>query len=86
MPTCSPQTHAQVALVPLLRYTLIVQIQLAPTLKPPTDEPMEFSVSMDPHLVTCAACFNDTVLQQLANAQEEVTCPLNANRFLLTVN
>jgi hypothetical protein len=47
---------------------------------------MEFSVSIDPSLVTGAACFNDTVRQQLANAQEEVTHLLDANRFLLTVN
>jgi hypothetical protein len=56
------------------------------TLKPPTDEVMEFSVSIDPSLVTGAACFNDTVRQQLANAQEEVKRLLDANRFLLTVN
>jgi hypothetical protein len=56
------------------------------TLKPPTDEVMEFSVSIDPSLVTSAACFNDTVPQQLAYAQEEVTRLLDANRFLLTVN
>jgi hypothetical protein len=43
-------------------------------------------VSIDPSLVTGAACFNDTVRQQLANAQEEVTRLLDANRFLLTVN
>jgi hypothetical protein len=55
-------------------------------LKPPTDEVMEFSVSIDPSLVTGAACFNDTVCQQLANTQEEVTRLLDANRFLLTVN
>jgi hypothetical protein len=56
------------------------------TLKPPTDEPMEFSVSIDPSLVTGDVCFNDMVRQQLANAQEEVTCLLDANCFLLTVN
>jgi hypothetical protein len=56
------------------------------TLKPPADEPMEFSVSTDPILVTGAACFNDTVHQQLANAQEEVTRLLDDNHFLLTVN
>jgi hypothetical protein len=56
------------------------------TLKPPTYEPMEFSVSIDPSLVTGAACFNDTVHQQLVNAQEEVTRLLDANIFLLTVN
>jgi hypothetical protein len=56
------------------------------TLKPPTDEPMEFSVSIDPSLFTGAACFNDTVHQQLVNAQEEVTRLFEANRFLLTVN
>jgi hypothetical protein len=56
------------------------------TLKPPTDEPMEFSVSIDSSLVTGADCFNDTVRQRLANAQEEVTHLLDANRFLLTVN
>jgi hypothetical protein len=47
---------------------------------------MEFSVSIDPNLVTGAACFNNTVRQQLANAQEEVTRLLDANRFLLPVN
>jgi hypothetical protein len=56
------------------------------TLKPPTDEPMKFSVSIDPILVTGATCFNDTVRQQLANAQEDVTYLLDANRSLLTVN
>jgi TolA-binding protein len=56
------------------------------TLKPPTDKPMEFSVSIDPSLVTGAACFNDMVRQQFANAHEEVTRLLDANRFLLTVN
>jgi hypothetical protein len=56
------------------------------TLKPPTDEPMEFNVSTGPILVTGADCFNDTVRQQLANAQEEVTRLLDANHFLLTVN
>jgi hypothetical protein len=56
------------------------------TLKPPTDETMEFSVSIDPSLVTGADCFNDRVRQQLANAQEEVIRLLDANRFLLTVN
>jgi hypothetical protein len=59
---------------------------VATTMKPPTDELMEFSVSIDPSLVTGAACFNDTVRQQLANAHEEVTRLLDANRFLLTVN
>jgi hypothetical protein len=58
----------------------------ASTLKPPKDEVMEFSVSIDPRLVTGAACSNDTVHQQLDNAQEEVTRLLDANRFLLTVN
>jgi hypothetical protein len=47
---------------------------------------MEFSVSIDQSIVTGADCFNDTVLQQLANAQEEVIRLLDANRFLLTVN
>jgi hypothetical protein len=47
---------------------------------------MEFIVSIDPSLFTGAACFNDTVRQQLAHAQEEVTRLLDANRFLLTVN
>jgi hypothetical protein len=56
------------------------------TLNPPTDEPMEFSVSIDPSIVTCAVCFNDMVGQQLANAQEEVTCLLDANRVLLNSN
>jgi hypothetical protein len=56
------------------------------TLKPPTDEVMGLSVVIDPSLVTGAACFNDMVRQQLANAQEEVKRHLDANRFLLTVN
>jgi 2-polyprenyl-6-methoxyphenol hydroxylase-like FAD-dependent oxidoreductase len=56
------------------------------TLKPPTDAPMDFSVSIDPSLVTGADCFNDTVRQQLASSQEEVTHLLDANLFLLTVN
>jgi hypothetical protein len=56
------------------------------TLKPPTDEHIDFSVSIDPSLVTGAACFNNTVRQQLADVQEEVTHLLDANRFLLTVN
>jgi hypothetical protein len=47
---------------------------------------MQFSVSIDPRLVTGAACLNDTVRQQLANTQEEVTLLLDANRFFLTVN
>jgi hypothetical protein len=47
---------------------------------------MEFSVIIDPNLVTGAACFNDTVRQQVANAHEEVIHLLDANRFLLTVN
>jgi hypothetical protein len=55
------------------------------TLKPLTYEPMEFSVSIDPSLVNGAACFNDTVRQQLVNAQEEVTRLLDATRFFLTV-
>jgi hypothetical protein len=56
------------------------------TLNPPTDGPMEFSVSIGPSLVTGADCFNDTVRQHLANAQEEVIHLLDANHFLLTVN
>jgi hypothetical protein len=47
---------------------------------------MELSVSIYPSLVTGAACFNDTVRQQLSNAQEEVKRLLDANRFLLTVS
>jgi hypothetical protein len=47
---------------------------------------MKFSVSIDPSLVTGDACFNNTVHQQLASAQEEVTRLLDANCFLLTVN
>jgi hypothetical protein len=56
------------------------------TLNPPTDELMEFSVSIDPRLANGTACFNDTVRQQLANTQEEVTHLLDANRVLLTAN
>jgi hypothetical protein len=52
-------------------------------LNPPTDEPMELSVIIDPSLVTGDACFNDTVRQQLENAQEEVKRLLDDNRVLL---
>jgi hypothetical protein len=55
-------------------------------LKPPTGETMEFSVSIDPSLVTGDACFNAMVRQKLNNAQEEVIRLLDVNRFFLTVN